>query len=51
MAEKTILPPHMFACLDASGEYLVEVELPGVKKKDIDLALRRMREMKGRLGL
>ena len=30
----------MFACLDASGEnYLVEVELPGVKKKDIDLAM------------
>ncbi len=40
MAEKAVLPPHMFACLDADGEnYLVEVELPGVKKKDIDLAM------------
>ena len=39
MVEKVVLPPHMFACLDAKGEnYLVEVELPGVKKKDIDLS-------------
>jgi HSP20 family protein len=28
----------MFACLDAKGEnYIVEVDLPGVNKKDIDL--------------
>jgi len=32
------MPPHMFACLDASGQnYVVEVDLPGVKKKDINL--------------
>ncbi len=30
----------MFACLDAKGaNYIVEVELPGVKKKDIDLSM------------
>ena len=30
----------MFACLDAEGEnYIVEVDLPGVKKKDIDLSM------------
>jgi len=30
----------MFACLDAEGEnYVVEVDLPGVKKKDIDLSM------------
>ncbi|MFQ5836957.1 MAG: Hsp20/alpha crystallin family protein [Candidatus Bathyarchaeia archaeon] len=40
MAEKVVTPPHMFACLDAEGEnYIVEVELPGVKKKDIDLSM------------
>ena len=33
---KVIVPPHMFACLDAEGEnYVVEVELPGVKKKNV----------------
>ncbi|UCE15940.1 MAG: Hsp20/alpha crystallin family protein [Candidatus Bathyarchaeota archaeon] len=38
MTEKVVVPPHMFACLDANGEnYIVEVDLPGVKKKDIDL--------------
>ena len=40
MAEKVVVPPHMFACLDAKGEnYVVEVDLPGVKKKDIDLSM------------
>jgi len=40
LVEKVVLPPQMFACLDASSEnYLVEVELPGVKKKDIDLSM------------
>ncbi len=30
----------MFACLDAAGEnYIVEVDLPGVKKKDIKLSM------------
>ena len=30
----------MFACLDAKAEnYVVEVDLPGVKKKDIDLSM------------
>lgn len=37
---KVVIPPHMFACLDAEGEnYVVEVELPGVKKKDVDLTM------------
>ncbi len=40
MSEKVVVPPHMFACLDAEGEnYVVEVELPGVEKKDIDLSM------------
>lgn len=40
MVEKVVLPPEMFACPDAKGEnYLVEVELPGVKKKDIELSM------------
>jgi HSP20 family molecular chaperone IbpA len=40
LAEKVVVPPHMFACLDAKGEnYVVEVDLPGVKKKDIDLSM------------
>lgn len=40
MVEKAVLPPHMFACLDAAGEnYLVEIELPGVKKKDVELSM------------
>ncbi|MDH5437691.1 MAG: Hsp20/alpha crystallin family protein [Candidatus Bathyarchaeota archaeon] len=40
MVEKVVVPPHMFACLDAEGEnYLVEVDLPGVKKKDINLSM------------
>lgn len=30
----------MFACLDAAGEnYLVEIELPGAKKRDIELSV------------
>lgn len=38
MSEKVVIPPHMFACLDDKGEnYEVEIELPGVKKKDIEL--------------
>ncbi len=40
LSEKAVLPPEMFACLDAKGEnYIVEIELPGVKKKDIDLRM------------
>lgn len=40
MNEKVVMPPHMFACLDAKGEnYIVEVDLPGVNKKDIDLSM------------
>jgi len=40
MSEKVVLPPHMFACLDDKGEnYEVEIELPGVKKKDIELSM------------
>ncbi len=40
MSEKVVIPPHMFACLDDKGvNYLVEVELPGVKKKDIELSM------------
>lgn len=35
-----MVPPDMFACLDANGEnYIVEVDLPGVGKKDIDLSM------------
>jgi len=35
-----VVPPRMFACLDAKGEnYIVEVDLPGVKKEDIDLSM------------
>ena len=30
----------MFACLDAKGEnYVIEVDLPGVEKKDINLSM------------
>jgi len=40
LVEKAILPPHMFACLDDKGEnYEVEIELPGVQKKDIELSM------------
>lgn len=40
MSEKVVVPPHMFACLDYKGEnYEVEIELPGVKKKDIELSM------------
>ena len=40
MAEKVVVPPRMFACLDAKGEsYVVEVDLPGVKKKDIGMSM------------
>jgi len=40
LSEKVVVPPHMFACLDTKGEnYVVEVDLPGVKKKDIDLSM------------
>jgi HSP20 family molecular chaperone IbpA len=38
--EKVVVPPEMFACLDAKGEnYIVEVELPGVSKKNIELSM------------
>jgi len=40
LAEKVVMPPHMFACLDAKGEnYVVKVDLPGVSRKDIDLSM------------
>ena len=40
MVEKVVMPPHMFACIDAEGEnYVVEVELPGVSKKDVELSM------------
>jgi HSP20 family molecular chaperone IbpA len=36
--EKAIVPPEMYACLDDKGEnYIVEIELPGVSKKNIEL--------------
>jgi len=39
--EKAIIPAEMFACLDDKGEnYIVEVELPGVSKKNIELAMQ-----------
>jgi len=38
--EKVAVPPEMFACLDDAGEnYLLEVELPGVSKKNIELSM------------
>jgi len=38
--EKVILPAEMFACLDNKGEnYIIEVELPGVSKKDVELSM------------
>jgi len=39
-AEKVTVPAEMFACLDDKGaNYIVQVELPGVSKKDIELAM------------
>lgn len=38
--EKVAVPPEMFACLDDTGQnYLLEVELPGVSKKNIELSM------------
>jgi HSP20 family protein len=38
--EKIAIPAEMFACLDDKGEnYLLEIELPGVDKKNIDLGM------------
>lgn len=38
--EKIVVPAEMFACLDAKGEnYLIEIELPGVDKKSIELGM------------
>lgn len=38
--EKIMVPAEMFACLDAKGEnYLLEIELPGVDKKSIELKM------------
>ncbi len=38
--QKPLAPVEMFACLDDKGEnYLVEIELPGVEKKSIDLKM------------
>jgi len=38
--EKLAVPPEMFACLDDTGQnYLLEVELPGVSKKNIELSM------------
>ena len=40
MVEKVVVSPRMFACLDAKGEnYVIEVDLPGVEKKDINLSM------------
>jgi HSP20 family protein len=37
---KPATPAEMFACLDDTGaNYLVEIELPGVEKKNIDLKM------------
>jgi HSP20 family molecular chaperone IbpA len=37
------IPAEMFACLDEKGEnYIVQIELPGVEKKDIDLTMLRL---------
>lgn len=37
---KPAAPAEMFACLDDTGaNYLVEIELPGVEKKNIDLKM------------
>jgi hypothetical protein len=34
LAEKVVMPPHMFACLNAKGEnYIVEVDLPRVNRR------------------
>jgi len=38
--EKVAVPAEMFACLDDKGEnYIVEIELPGVEKKNIELTM------------
>jgi len=38
--ERITIPAEMFACLDDKGEnYLLEIELPGVDKKNIDLGM------------
>ena len=38
--EKLAVPPEMFACLDDAGaNYILEVELPGVSKKNIELSM------------
>ena len=38
--EKVVVPAEMFACLDDEGEnYLIEIELPGVEKEDIELTM------------
>jgi HSP20 family molecular chaperone IbpA len=39
-AEKVAVQAEMFACLDETGEnYLLEVELPGVEKKNVQLSM------------
>ena len=38
--EKLVVPPKMSACLNDKGDmYTIEVELPGVYKKDISLTM------------
>ncbi len=38
--EKIRVPAEMFACLDDKGEnYVLEIELPGVEKKNIELGM------------
>lgn len=38
--EKPVIPAEMFACLDDKSEnYMVEIELPGVKKENIELKM------------
>ena len=41
MAEKVVVSPYVFACLDAESEnYVVEVDLPGVGKRDMRARLK-----------
>jgi HSP20 family protein len=38
--EKGTIPAEMFACLDEKGEnYIVQIELPGVEKRNIELSM------------
>ena len=40
MVAKQVIPAEMFACLDDKNEnYMVEIELPGVRKENIELKM------------